>query len=169
MWRAPVWWRRTLPVAVSLKRFAAPRWVFFFLAATLFPVSSSAAFLPRRPRRHRRHRRRCRDLLGGVLLARAHDQVHPVAVHLGTTLDVAVLADVGGEAAEEIEAELRLRHLAAAELDGRLDLVALFQEPHRVLQLRRVVVVVDVRTELDFLDLDRLLLLPRIVRLLLLL
>ena len=52
-----------------------------------------------------------------------------------------------------------VRHLAAAEEDGGLYLVAVGQEPFHVLLLEPIVVLVHLRAELDFLDLDRLLVL----------
>ena len=57
--------------------------------------------------------------------------------------------------------DLRVRHLAAAEEDRRLDLVALRQEALDVLLLELVVVLVHLRPELDLLDLDDLLVLLR--------
>src|SRR3546814_15384141 len=60
-----------------------------------------------------------------------------------------------------------MRHLAAAEAHGHLDLVAFLDEAAGVPHLDVVIVVVDVRTELDLLDIDDLLLLARLVLLLL--
>src|SRR5688572_12010359 len=62
-----------------------------------------------------------------------------------------------------------MRHLAAAEENRRLDLVAVREEALDVLLLELVVVLVDLRAELDFLDLDDLLVLLRRPRALLLL
>ena len=60
-----------------------------------------------------------------------------------------------------------MRHLAAAEAQRQLDLVAFLEEaPHR-LHLDLVVMGVDVRAHLDLLDLDDLLVLARLGRLLL--
>src|SRR5215475_10067701 len=60
-------------------------------------------------------------------------------------------------------------HLAAAEADRDLDLVALLQKPAEVAQLDRVVADVGGRSELELLDLDLLRLLSGGVRFLLLL
>ena len=60
-----------------------------------------------------------------------------------------------------------MRHLAAAEAQRQLDLVAFLEEaPHRP-HLHLVVVAVDVGAHLDLLDLDDLLVLARLGRLLL--
>ena len=61
-----------------------------------------------------------------------------------------------------------MRHLAAAEAQRDLDLVAFLEEAPHGLHLDLVVVVVDARAELDFLDLDGLLLLAGLGGLLLL-
>ena len=46
MWRANAWWRTTLPVAVSLKRFCAPLWVFNFSLIFLGFGNSILQILP---------------------------------------------------------------------------------------------------------------------------
>ena len=58
--------------------------------------------------------------------------------------------------------------LTAAKEDRRFDLVALLEEAHRMVLLELVIVLVGVRPEFDFLDLDPMLLLLRFVLLLLL-
>jgi len=58
-------------------------------------------------------------------------------------------------------------HLAAAEAQGDLHLVAFLDEPLHRPHLDLVIVVIDVRTHLDLFDLDHLLVLPGLVRLLL--
>ena len=70
---------------------------------------------------------------------------------------------------ENPAADFRVRHLAAAEEDRRLHLVAVLEEALDVLLLELVIVLVHLRTELDLLDLDDLLVLPRLARALLLL
>src|SRR5688500_10890403 len=54
-------------------------------------------------------------------------------------------------------ANLRVRHLAAAEENRRLHLVAVFDEALDVMLLELVIVLVHLRAELDLLDLDHLL------------
>jgi hypothetical protein len=70
-------------------------------------------------------------------------------------------------ALEHRHAELAVRHLAAAEAHGDLHLVAFAEELDDLLHLGVVIVVVDVRTHLDLLDLLRLLALALRVGLLL--
>src|SRR5258708_3626745 len=70
------------------------------------------------------------------------------------------LGDFGGVALDAIEkliAELLVRHLAPAEAQRDLDLVALFEKALHRAHLHVVIVVVDHRPELDLLDLDDLL------------
>src|SRR5690242_19392650 len=86
-----------------------------------------------------------------------HDHLAPFEP--GVRLDLAVVADVFLDLAGQVLAEILVRHLAAAEADGDLDLVAFFQEAKHVAQLDLVVAHIRDRTELHFLDLDLLLLL----------
>src|SRR4029077_5337802 len=73
------------------------------------------------------------------------------------------------QALENAPPDLGMRHLAAAEEDRRLDLVAVLEEALDVLLLELVVVLVDLRAELDLFDLDHLLVLAGFTRALLLL
>src|SRR5262249_49072400 len=70
---------------------------------------------------------------------------------------------------EDPASDLGVRHLASAEEDRRLDLVAVLEEALDVLLLELVIVLVHLRAELDLLDLDDLLVLLRRPRALLLL
>src|SRR5690606_41089752 len=63
---------------------------------------------------------------------------------------------------QHVPPDLRVGHLPSAEHHGRLDLVALLKEAARVADLELEVVLVDAGPELDFLDLDLVLLLPRL-------
>ena len=69
---------------------------------------------------------------------------------------------------KQLVADVLVRHLAAAEPQRHLHLVALVEEAAHRAHLHFVVVVVDAGPELDFLDLDHLLALARLGRLLLL-
>ena len=91
----------------------------------------------------------CRFLLGGV-----QDHGHVAAVLAWLRLDHRDVTDVFGDPAKDPHAELRVRHLTPAEHDRELDLVALAQEPHHVLHLGDVVVLVDLGPELHLLDDD---------------
>jgi hypothetical protein len=72
-----------------------------------------------------------------------------------------------GHALEQRHAELLVRQLAPAEAQRHLYLVAFFQELHDRSHLRVIIMIVDVRTHLDLLDLLRLLGLAGEIRLLL--
>ena len=80
---------------------------------------------------------------------------------------LAMPATCSGRALEDRHAELAVGHFAAAEAHRQLDLVALLEELDDLLHLGVIVVVVDVGTHLDLLDLLRLLLLALLVGLLL--
>src|SRR5450759_4878047 len=68
-----------------------------------------------------------------VLFDRAEDLVHPVSHHLGAGFGVRPAFEVLDEPVENLPPVVEARHLAAAELDGGLHLVALLQEPEDVL------------------------------------
>ena len=72
------------------------------------------------------------------------------------------------DAFQHLDADLLVRHLAAAEAQGHLDLVALLDERLHGAHLHLIVVLIDVRADLDLLDLDDFLLLLGLVLLLLL-
>src|SRR5213083_1204746 len=65
---------------------------------------------------------------------------------------------------QHLPAELGVRHLAALEADGDLGLVTLLQEPAHVLELELEVVSLGLGAHLHFLDLDRRLLLARLLQ-----
>jgi hypothetical protein len=81
-------------------------------------------------------------------------------------LDHAELGELLGEPVEDRGAALGVRHLAPAEHDRDLDLVLVAQEPLDVVLLRVVVVLGDLRAELDLADRDLLLVLLRLLDLL---
>src|SRR6185436_7054950 len=140
---------------VRLKRFAAPRCVFSLIFFTL-PIRFLYSAL-------RRGRRGGFGPAAARRLA-AQDRVHLVALeprHRLGNRDVGELVD---QPLENAPADLRMRHLAAAEEDRRLHLVAVLEEALDVLLLELVVVLVDLRAELDLLDLDHFLVLARFTR-----
>ena len=65
-----------------------------------------------------------------------------------------VLTELAREPLEDVQTELRVHHLAPTEHDRDLDLGVGRQEAHDVLLLGLVVVLVDLRPELDLFDLD---------------
>ena len=95
----------------------------------------------------------------------------PELPHSTFELPVALdLGDFGGvdlDPLEHLHAKILVRHLAAAEAQGDLHLVALLEEGLDGLHLHLVVVVIDVRAHLDLFDFDDLLLLAGLVGLLL--
>ena len=79
---------------------------------------------------------------------------HGAALHAGVLLHD---RDVAHRVYDGVDLTLRglgVRDLAAAEADRDLDLVPLFQEAARVLDLEGDVVVVGLRAEFDLLELD---------------
>ena len=79
---------------------------------------------------------------------------HVATVLAGIALDDREVGDVVGDPAQDLHAELGVGHLPTTEHDRELHLVALAEEPHHVLHLRRVVVLVDLGPELHLLDDD---------------
>ena len=63
-----------------------------------------------------------------------------------------ILDDIALDALDHRLAELRVRHLAALEADGHLDLVALFEKTAQIAHFYIVVAVLGRRPELQFLD-----------------
>src|SRR5215216_3199122 len=143
LWLLIAWWRSTRPVPVSLKR--------FFVALLVFCLGTGGLH----------------GLAGSLRRAEHHD--HVAAVLEGRGLDLADVLHVVGQAHEEVAPTLGMALLAAAEHDRDLDLRARVQEPLHVALLRLVVVISDLRSHLDFLDMDLRLVLARRLRLLLLL
>ena len=82
-------------------------------------------------------------------------------VEVRALLDDGELLELLGEAVEDHRAALGVRLLAPAEHDRDLDLVLVLEEALDVALLRRVVVLGDLRPELDLADHDLLLVLAR--------
>src|SRR5690606_6187377 len=93
---------------------------------------------------------------------RGQDHRHVPALEERLRLDAADILQGLGHADQHVPPDLRVGHLPSAEHHGRLDLVALLKEAARVADLELEVVLVDAGPELDFLDLDLVLLLPRL-------
>src|SRR6185503_10284917 len=120
-------------------------------------------------RRRRRRRRRRGFRLAATLRAARQDGVHLVAFHPRHRFREGEIRHLSDQPLENPPPDLGMRHLAAAEEDRRLDLVAVLEEALDVLLLELVVVLVDLRAELDLFDLDHLLVLASLARALLLL
>src|SRR5215207_3490762 len=138
MWLLNAFRRRTFPVPVTEKRFFAPLWVF------IFGITRS----------------RCRALL------RRENHGHRLPFHLRVALDLRDVRELGRHPVDDHPPELRVGDLSAAEHHGHLDLVPLLEEPAGVARLRLEVVLLDPRPVLHFLELDHVLLLLRLPRLL---
>src|SRR5690606_16750166 len=155
-------WRTILPVPVRRNRFAAPLWVFALGMGVLRIVewvelsglAAGALGLLRR--------------LGASLRAavRGQHHRHVPAVLFGGGLDVAVLGDIVAQALQQPVPQLGAGLLAATEHDRHLDLRSRFEEPDHVTLLGLVIVRVDLRSQLLFLDDGLLLVLARLARLL---
>src|SRR2546425_3686365 len=110
--------------------------------------------------------RRCRGLRPAAARLRLSRQnrVHLVAFHPRHRLGNRYVGELLHEALENSAPDFRMGHLPPPEKDGGLHLVTVFEEALDVLLLELVVVLVHLRPELDLLDLDDLLVPPRLAR-----
>src|SRR5450631_3805131 len=92
-------------------------------------------------------------------LLRRQNRVKCVALLAGTELHDAVRFHVFNQTLQNLAAEAGARHLAPAEENGRLNLVAFIQKTQYMILLRLVIVVVHIDAELDLFYGDRLLVL----------
>src|SRR5438045_3421421 len=106
----------------------------------------------------------CCLLLRHHLLLRRQHHHHLPAFELRKLLDHTDRIEVLPYPLEQALAELLVRHLAAAESQRDFRLVAFLEELDQLAELDLVIALVRSRTELDFLDLDLLLLELRLVR-----
>src|ERR1700730_12119788 len=156
-WRLPECARTILPVAVNLKRLAAPRWVFNFLfglveflgIARISPTNVSA---PARClswlRRLLRTRFCCRRALFGC------EQRHQnVAFHARHSFNLTVLADLAEQARHLRAAHFLVRHLAPAMENHGAHFVPLTEEPDDLILANLIVVLRGSRPKLYFLQL----------------
>jgi hypothetical protein len=93
------------------------------------------------------------------LLGRREDRVQRVAFHPRTKLHDGAVPDLFQQALEYLSSQIGMGHLATSEEDCSLHLVALLKEAQHVVLFELVVVLVHVDAELDFLDVDDLLVL----------
>src|SRR5437762_308239 len=132
-------------------------------------MMASLSLLRRLPGRRCRFDRCRLGLSSARLRPAAQYGVHLIALHPWQGFGDRHVAQFFDQPLENAPADLRVRHFAAAEEDRGLHLVAVFKKALDVLFLELVVVLVDFRPELDFLDLDDLLVPPRLAGPLLLL
>jgi hypothetical protein len=95
------------------------------------------------------------------------DRVHLIAFLRGAVSAMATSVKSSNQPLENAPSDLGMRHLAPAEEDRRLDLVAVSKEAFDVLLLELIVVLVHLGTKLDLFDLDDLLVLLGLPRALL--
>ena len=98
----------------------------------------------------------------GRALLRPDHHHHLAAFQPGHGFDLARIANIGGDPVQQFQTQLLVRHFAATEAQGDLDLVALFQKLQDRAHLHVVIMGIGPGTELDFLDLDDVLLLARL-------
>src|SRR3954469_11476462 len=103
-----------------------------------------------------------RGCAGRILLRRDHHR-HLAAFHARHLLDLGDLIEIVPDPHQHVHAELLVRQFAPAEPHGDFDLVAFLDELVHAAHLDCVVMVVDARTQLDFLDLYNLLLFAGLV------
>jgi len=89
-----------------------------------------------------------------------HD--HLTAFHLGEVFDPAKLFGVFGNTFQQLTAQFLVRHFPAAETQGHLHLVPVFEELEDVAHFHIVVVAIRVWTELHFFNFDGFLLFARL-------
>jgi hypothetical protein len=100
---------------------------------------------------------------------RTDDDVVGFAFEAHVAFDLADTSEVLCETLQKLGAEIDVSDLAAAKLDESLDAISLFEKTDGVVFLKFVVVIVGVWPELELLDLDHVLLFPRVVLLFLVL
>ncbi|CAD9225256.1 hypothetical protein BCEN4_480099 [Burkholderia cenocepacia] len=101
-----------------------------------------------------------------LLFLRREHHDHLAPFHLRHLLDLADFLEIRAQTLEHPHTDFLVSHFTAAETQRDLRLVALFEEAHEIAELDVVIPVIGTRTELDFLDLDDLLLQLRFVLLL---
>src|SRR5947207_4760277 len=170
IWRLYACERSMLPLPRTRKRFFAPLLVFILgmmLLLSLFAAHGGAL----RRRGFLRFWRRRLTGLGLVRVMRLYNHFlrgqqhhHLPALQSRKLLDDGMRLEVAADALEQTDAEFLVRHLAAAETQRDLRLVAFAQEPDQVPELDLVIALVGAGAEFHFLNLNLLELELRFVR-----
>src|SRR5271169_2233452 len=155
MWRTNACPRLIFPVAVFLKRLAAPECVFSLGMLSL--SVSSFEFQVSRIQCSKLENWQLETVFSRFL--RRQDGVERIALHARPELDDPLVADVLDQPFEDLPSQVGVRHFPAAEEYGGLHLVAVFQEAQHVVLFELIIVLVHVDAELHFLDGDDLLML----------
>jgi hypothetical protein len=142
-----------LPVEVILNRFLAPLWVFIFGGLDDGLLTGSVSFLLAFPFPVRHAHLR---------LERSHEHDHGPALHPRRLFDRTVRTELIGELIEQRSAQIRVGHLAAAEEDGQLDLVAGVEELRGLPTFGFEVMIIDLRPDADLFQLDNVLVSARL-------
>src|SRR6266436_189701 len=85
-------------------------------------------------------------------LLRRHDHRHLPSLHPRYLLDLGDLLEITLDPHQDIHPQLLMRQLAPAEPHGYLNLVAFLDEFDHAAPLDVVIVIVDARTQFNFLD-----------------
>ena len=94
---------------------------------------------------------------------RRQDHDHLPSLQFGKLLDLGQFDQLVADPVKDLGAKILMGHFTATKPQGHVHLVAFLQELAHRPHLHTVIIVVDVGTQLDFLDLDYLLLLPRLI------
>ena len=97
------------------------------------------------------------------LSARCHDHGHLLAFEAGFALNLRNGFKVAFDPHQEVDPQMLVRHFAATEAQGHFDLVAFFEEARHRAGFDVIIMIVDHRAELDFLQLNNLLTLARFI------
>jgi hypothetical protein len=124
----------SLPVAVTLNRFFAPLCVFSFCFVTAL---TALPFLSRL-----------------LLLERIHKQDHRPTLEPRRCFDRAMRPQEISEPIQQSSADIRMRHLPSAEQYGQFHFVAGIEKLGGLSAFRFQIVIVDLRTNSNFLQLD---------------
>src|SRR5215471_39529 len=177
-WRFPECMRSSLPVAVSLKRLAAPRWVLSFLLglealrgiAKPFVFTDTALsgdfFLQIRHETSdfailRREKRRIADSAGGSLrccgrcarsLFGSKQRHKDVAFHTRRRLDLPLVAELAEQASHLRAPDFLVSHFAATVKNHGADFVAFAEKPNDLVLANLKIMFGGVGPELDFLE-----------------
>src|SRR5690625_3228844 len=91
------------------------------------------------------------------MLQRGSDHDHLAPLHPWHRFYLAKMRDLSRDRLQQVASDFLMRHFAPTETEGDLDLVAALEKARHVPHLHVVIMRVDVRSELDLLDLDHLL------------
>src|SRR5699024_10444334 len=132
-----------MPFAVFLKRLAAPLLLLIF-GMRRTPLEFIEKI------RGQRLTSSCQPLVDsavGSLLLGGNNHDHLPPFHFWKGLHGANLFEIGGDTLHQLATEVLMGHLASAEAQGHLALVATFEEAYQVLHLDLIVALVGTRPE----------------------